>query len=130
MSKATASLSFLTIGLDLGDRASQLCAPDRERRVVERKKVATRREALVAEFGNRPACCIVIEAGPQSLWVSHLLRELGHQVLVVDPRRVRIIAESDRKTDRLDAETLARLVRASRSCWDKRITGRWLIRQI
>jgi transposase len=44
-----------------------------------------------------------------STWVSRLLRELGHEVVVVSPRRVRLIAESSLKTDRIDAEVLARL---------------------
>jgi transposase len=52
---------------------------------------------------------VVIEAGSQSLWIQDVLAKLGHEVLVVDPRRVKAIAQSDRKTDRRDAETLARL---------------------
>lgn len=46
-----------------------------------------------------------------SPWVDRLLRELGHEVYVVNPRRVRLIAEATLKTDKVDAETLARLVR-------------------
>ena len=41
-----------------------------------------------------------------------MLRELGHRVTVANPRRVRLISESDSKTDRADAELLARLGRA------------------
>jgi transposase len=40
-----------------------------------------------------------------------LLCELGHEVTVVNPRRVRLIAESTLKTDGIDAEVLARLSR-------------------
>ena len=92
MTNPAVSTSSLTIGLDLGDRSSQLYALDGSRRVVERKRIACRREALVSEFGGRPVASIVVEAGPQSLWVSHLLRELGREVMVVDPRRIRVIA--------------------------------------
>jgi transposase len=36
---------------------------------------------------------------------------LGHEVIVANARRVKLIAKADRKTDRVDAETLARLGR-------------------
>lgn len=109
MTQTTANPVMLTSGLDLGDRTTHACTLDPDRQVVDRKKFPTTRKALSHEFGGKPRRRVVIEAGSQSLWIDHLLTELGHEVMVVDPRRVRIIAESDRKTDRRDAETLARL---------------------
>ena len=53
----------------------------------------------------------MIEVGAHSRWVSSLLRGLGHQVTAANPRRVKLISESDNKTDRHDAELLARLGR-------------------
>jgi transposase len=52
-----------------------------------------------------------MEVGTHSPWVSRLLTALGHEVVVANPRRVRLIAESDHKHDRADAEQLARLGR-------------------
>jgi transposase len=49
--------------------------------------------------------------GPHSPWSSRLLESLGHEVIVANARRVKLIAKADRKTDRVDAETLARLGR-------------------
>ena len=46
-----------------------------------------------------------------SPWVSRLLSELGHEVIVAHARNVRLIGESRRKDDRFDAHTLARLAR-------------------
>ena len=46
-----------------------------------------------------------------SPWVSRVLNELGHEVIVAHARNVRLIGESRRKDDRLDAQTLARLAR-------------------
>jgi transposase len=46
-----------------------------------------------------------------SPWVSRLLSELGHEVIVAHARNVRLIGESRKKDDRLDAPTLARLAR-------------------
>jgi transposase len=46
-----------------------------------------------------------------SPWVSRLLGELGHEVIVAHARNVRLIGESRKKDDRLDAQMLARLAR-------------------
>ena len=97
-------------GLDVGDRKSHLCVVDAERRVVERTSFATTRESLVQAFAQRPRCQVVLEAGSQSPWMSSLLRDLGHEVRVADPRKVAAITRAGRKTDRRDAETLARLL--------------------
>src|SRR5262249_32700224 len=42
---------------------------------------------------------------------SRVLNELGHEVIVAHARNVRLIGESRKKDDRLDAQTLARLAR-------------------
>jgi transposase len=54
---------------------------------------------------------IAIEAGTHSPWVSRLLEECGHEVLVANSRKVRLIYANKRKTDEVDAENLARLAR-------------------
>jgi transposase len=109
VTQTTVNPVLSTIGLDLGDRTLHLCALDGQRQVVVRKKLPTTQEGLRREFGALIRAKVVLEAGPQSLWISTLLRELGHDVLVVDPRRVKLISQGGRKTDRRDAETLARL---------------------
>jgi hypothetical protein len=53
----------------------------------------------------------VLEAGTHSPWVSRLLADLGHEVLVANPRRLRLIYENENKSDRVDAEYLARVGR-------------------
>jgi len=54
---------------------------------------------------------VVMEAVGSSPWVSRLVEKCGHEVLVFSLRRVKLIAESTLKTDGVDAEVLARLVR-------------------
>ncbi len=54
---------------------------------------------------------IAIETGTHSPWVSRLLEECGHEVLVANARKVRLIYGDKHKTDKLDAENLARLAR-------------------
>src|SRR5437588_10484879 len=101
----------LTIGLDLGDRSSCYCVLDETGRIVMEQKVATKPKALQAAFGAMPRSRIALETGMHSPWVSRLLSALGHEVIVAHARNVRLIGESRRKDDRLDAQTLARLAR-------------------
>jgi transposase len=54
---------------------------------------------------------IAIEAGTHSPWVSRVLEECGHEVLVANARKLRLIYANKRKTDEIDVENLARLAR-------------------
>jgi Transposase len=99
------------IGIDLGDRWSRYCVVNQAGTVVEENRVRTTPEALQAKFGELPATRIVMEVGAHSPWVNRLLQAQGHDVVVANPRKVRLIYESDRKNDRLDARMLARLGR-------------------
>ena len=100
------------IGVDLGDRLSHACVLDTPTGVVlDRFALATTPEAFAERFGPLPRARIVIEVGSHSRWASLSLRGAGHQVLCANPRLVRLIAKSQRKTDRIDAEVLARIGR-------------------
>jgi transposase len=101
----------LTIGLDLGDRNSWYCVVDEAGQVKREQRVRTTTKALQEVFGAMPRSRIALEMGTHSPWVSRLLGELGHEVIVGNARRVRLIGESRKKDDRLDAQTLARLAR-------------------
>src|ERR1022692_1626172 len=101
----------LTIGLDLGDRSSWYCVLDEAGEVISEQKVSTTPKAMQEVFGGMPRSRIALETGMHSPWVSRLLSELGHEVIVAHARNVRLIGESRRKDDRFDAHTLARLAR-------------------
>ena len=101
----------LTIGLDLGDRFSWYCVLNEAGDVVLEGKVATTPKAMKEVFGGMPRSRLALETGMHSPWVSRLLSELGHEVIVAHARNVRLIGDSRKKDDRLDARTLARLVR-------------------
>jgi transposase len=101
----------LTVGLDLGDRTSWYCVLDEFGAVVLEQKLSTTAKALREAFGGMPRSRIALETGMHSPWVSRLLSELGHEVIVAHARNVRLIGESRKKDDRLDAQTLARLAR-------------------
>src|SRR5512146_676915 len=101
----------LTIGLDLGDRSSWYCVLDEGGELQGEGKVSTTAKAMREAFHNMPRSRIALETGTHSPWVSRLLSGLRHEVIVAHARKVRLIGESRRKDDRLDARTLARLAR-------------------
>jgi hypothetical protein len=102
----------MTAGLDLGDKYSYLCLLDTDGgEVIEESRVRTTPEALRRRFASEPSLRIAIEAGTHSPWVSRLLEECGHEVLVANSRKLRLIYANRRKTDEVDAENLARLAR-------------------
>lgn len=100
-----------TIGMDLGDKTSHYYVLDSEGEMVREGTVATTKKGMKQRFGNIPRCRIAIEVGTHSPWVSRLLSSFGHEVIVANARQVKLISASTRKTDRLDAQTLARLAR-------------------
>lgn len=100
------------VGVDLGDRFSYACAVDLRGDVKERFRLRTTPAGFTASFSARPRLRIVIETGTHSPWVSRLLEECGHEVIVANARRVSLISENNKKTDRQDCELLARLGRA------------------
>ena len=101
----------LTIGLDLGDRNCWYCVVDETGQIQLEQRVRTHAKALQEVFGAMPRSRIALEIGTHSPWISRLLNELGHEVIVANARKVRLIGESRKKDDRLDAQTLARLAR-------------------
>lgn len=101
------------IGMDLGDKKTELCFLGEHRRVAKRMSVATTQLAMKACFERMPSTLIVLETGTHSRWVSALLERARHEVLVVDPRRFALIARSIKKNDRNDAELLARFGQAA-----------------
>jgi transposase len=101
----------LTIGLDLGDRWSFYCVLDEAGKIILEQKVSTTPEAMKPTFSRIPQSRIALETGTHSPWVSRLLTELGYEVIVAHAQKVELITKSNRKDDRHDARTLARLAR-------------------
>jgi hypothetical protein len=113
MSDGSRGTPLLTAGLDLGDKYSYLCLLDTDNtgKVVEEGRLRTTPEALRRRFCSEQRMRVAIEVGTHSPWVSRVLKECDHKVLVANPRKTRLIYGQGRKTDRLDAEKLARLAR-------------------
>jgi transposase len=99
------------IGVDLGDRFSQVCVLDGAGKVREERRVATEAKALEDFFGKLERGSVGMETGTHSPWVSRLLSGMGFNVYVANARKVSLISKNPRKNDRLDALMLARLTR-------------------
>ena len=101
----------LTVGIDLGDKASRYCILDEAGEMVSEDQVPTTKEGLDSLFAKMPASRIAIEVGTHSPWVSRHLASMGHEVIVANAHQVKLITHSVRKNDRIDARQLARLAR-------------------
>jgi transposase len=102
----------LFVGIDLGDKKSRFCFLDMKGEIVLEDGLATTQEEFNAYFSSIPKTRIAMEVGTHSPWVSELLETLGHTVYVANPRKMESIRKNRRKNDKVDASTLARLVRA------------------
>ena len=110
MTQVVDRTSPVTIGLDVGDKRTHFCVMDPSTRdILRRGSFSTNPSRLSKELATHPGARVVLEAGSQSPWMSRHLKEGGFDVHVVDARRVQLITKDPRKTDRRDAETLARL---------------------
>ena len=101
-----------TVGLDLGDRKHSVCVLDCEGEITKEQTIINSRENLTKLSRGHPGALMVMEVGMNSPWISRFLKDLGHRVLVANPRKVRAIYQNVRKCDRKDAEMLARLARS------------------
>lgn len=112
MKTNTTKSSAITIGIDLGDRKHAVCVLDAKGEVLKQESIANTRGSLTVLSRRYPGALMVMEVGTHSPWTSRFLEGLGHRVLVANPRKLRAIYQNERKSDRKDAEILARLARS------------------
>jgi transposase len=96
--KTKSTQERVTIGMDLGDQTSRYCMLSSEGEILREGQVTTTQAEMVKAFGSLGRARIAIEVGTHSPWVSLLLRSLGHELIVANPRQVKLITESSRKT--------------------------------
>lgn len=100
-----------TIGIDLGDTSHEACILNKAGEVTATMTLLNCRSELEAFSAQSKGAKIILEAGTHSPWISRLFEELGHKVVVANPRKLGAIYKSDNKTDQRDAEMLARIGR-------------------
>lgn len=100
-------------GIDIASLSSYVYVTDARGRKLWGGPVETTKEALTSRLRRylRGGLAVAIEAGNQTAWIYEVLVELGAKVTVVNPSKVKLIAESRRKTDKIDAKILAELLR-------------------
>lgn len=100
---------WAVVGLDVSDKRSHYCVLDLDGELEAEGMVGTREASLRMQFEGKARMRIAMEAGTHSGWIARLLAALGHEVIVANPRQLRLIAESNSKNDRADARLLARM---------------------
>ena len=81
-------------------------------------KISNTRESLEEFFDQLPApassITVVLETGTHSAWIGRCLEGRGHEVIVAHARDLAFIYQGTKKSDRIDAEKLARMARADK----------------
>lgn len=100
-------------GIDVSSKKCYVVVSDAKGSTALSKEVDTDsralRSALEPYVGDKLK--ITIEAGGETVWIYDCLVEFGAEVVVVNPKKVKLIAESRRKTDKIDAKILCELLR-------------------
>src|SRR5690348_9705828 len=86
----------ITIGIDVGDRESHFCQLNAEGNITHRGRVASTQDAFRKQFGKVGRSRIALETGTHCHWMSDVLRDLGHEVIVADARELKSIFASRR----------------------------------
>jgi transposase len=107
--KRKARKEGVTIGINLGDKTSRYCLLSDDGEILHEGEVPTTKTGMAKAFGSFGQARIAVEVATHSPWVSRLLQGLGREIIVANPKQVKLITESPRKDDRWDARTLARL---------------------
>lgn len=96
------------VGCDLHKQSITLCVVDQSRRVVKRQKLLCADEPSIQYFFEAwTGADVVVEATASYEWFVRLVEPYARRVLLAHPKKLRVIAESTRKSDQLDAQTLA-----------------------
>ena len=90
--EALSQTENLTVGIDIGDKFSCYCIVNSTGAMVIEGKVATTRERLSTGFKSFAKATIALEAGTHSPWISRHLKEMGHDVVVANPRKVLLLS--------------------------------------
>lgn len=96
------------IGIDLHKKTISLCVMSKGRKVLCEKVLRCDNEAGIIEFFGRWAPFrAVVEATASYEWFVQLIEPLAKRVILAHPKKLRVIAETKNKTDRIDARVLA-----------------------
>jgi transposase len=97
-----------SIGVDLHKKIITACVMDQNLKVLARATLYSSQPEKILEFFQawRPFR-VVVEATASYSWFVEALEPLAQEIVLANPKKLRVIAESTKKTDRLDAQVLA-----------------------
>ena len=95
------------VGIDLHKKTITVWVCDQDRRKLGRERFAcSTPEIIVAYFRKLGVFQAVVEATASYEWLVRLLEPLAKRVVLAHPGKMRVIAESTRKNDKIDARVL------------------------
>ena len=95
-------------GIDLHKKTIVVCVLNQDLKITHRRTFACGDpEAIVAFFQQLGPFQAVVEATASYEWLVALIEPLAQKVVLANPKKLRVIAESTKKTDKLDAQVLA-----------------------
>jgi len=96
------------IGCDLHKKSITFCVVNQERKILKRDRIhCDQPDRIVAFFKAWQPCQFVVEATSSYQWFVELIGPLSERTVLAHPKKLRIIAESTRKSDKVDAQVLA-----------------------
>ena len=96
------------VGVDLHKKVITACVMDANRKILDRVKLYPNEPHRIVEFfESLGAYQVVVEATSNYYWFVELLEPTAEEVVLANPSKLRVIAESTKKTDKLDALVLA-----------------------
>ena len=101
------------IGSDVSEKSSYVYVTDGRGRKVVSQEIPTDKDGYRQYFKrwmNKPVT-VAVEAGGHSRWIHDTLKKMGISVYIVNPNKVKLIAKNKKKTDKVDAKFLAKLLR-------------------
>jgi transposase len=106
---------MLYIGIDVHKKLCHACIKDRDGNVLEELTFPNKSygvDMLLETIGNRKAKAVIESTGNLWLRLYLCLEEAGIEVILANPKKTKAIAEARLKNDKVDASTLADLLRA------------------
>ena len=96
------------VGVDLHKKTITICIVNEGREILFRGKLACDQEDAIGKlFAQRTPFRVVVEATASYEWFVELVEPMADRVVLAHPKKLRVIAESTRKSDKLDAKLLA-----------------------
>lgn len=96
------------VGVDLHKKSITVCVVNEAREVLGRRTFHCIQEAAIRKFfAECGTFRVVVEATASYEWFAQLVEPLADRFVLAHPKKLRVIAESTRKSDKVDATVLA-----------------------